>query len=168
VKKEVIPFFKAITSYTANKYYGVSKRMIIIRAPAIFRMVWRIAKNFYRAEVQKKMIFASKDYLNVLEQYMDTAVLPPCINPQGTGVTARGFPPRLEGGSIPEDLDYDNVSKASDTQCMYSKNGSGSFDTTSSSDGDYSDEPSDVSVACKKLLKGTFSIDEQSISITSL
>lgn len=151
VKKEVVPFFKAITSYTADKYYGVSKRMIIIRAPKIFCMVWQIAKNFYKPEVQKKMIFSSKDYLKVLDQYMDRQILPTCINPCGKGMTAQGFPPHLEGGTVPDELGTDETSISNNTQCIYDRNGSASFD---SADNAINERPI-VSVSCKPILKGS-------------
>ena len=162
VKKEVIPIFKDFVAYTADKYYGVSKRMIIIRAPAIFRMVWRIAKHFYDPEVQKKMIFASKDYLSVLEQYMPLSILPPCINPTGHGVTARGFPPNLNGGVIPDDVeDDDNASKTSKTTQWSANRSSYSFDSSCDDimEEQTKTQPSSVAVSCKPLLKGSLTGD---------
>ena len=76
--------------------------MIIIRAPHIFRIVWRIVKNFFSKESQDKMIFADSDYLAELEKYMDINVLPACINPNANGETAIGMPKSMVGGTIPE------------------------------------------------------------------
>lgn len=169
-KKDVINVFKELVSYTADKYYGVSKRMIIIRAPAIFRMVWRIAKNFYDPEVQKKMIFANKDYLGTIDQYMDRDILPPCINPKGHGVTARGFPPKLEGGLIPASLEVDDDeidTKA--TQPTYNRSTAASFD--SSSDSLAEDEPSSsagVAICCKPLVKGLLGGDNVTTELEGL
>ena len=90
--------------------------MIIIRPPTIFRMVWRIVQNFFQPEVRAKIVFADKDYLKTLSQYMDINVLPPSVYPQGTGAAARGFPPQFDGGLVPADFvdrDY-NISNDGD------------------------------------------------------
>lgn len=79
--------------------------MIIIRAPTIFRMVWRIAQSFFAPEVREKMIFAGKDHMETLDKYMDRRILPTCICPDGEGQAARGFPPSFEGGLVPTDFD---------------------------------------------------------------
>jgi CRAL/TRIO domain len=79
--------------------------MIIIRAPTIFRMVWRIAQSFFAPEVREKMIFAGKDHMETLDKYMDRKIFPACICPEGQGQAARGFPPSFEGGLVPPDFD---------------------------------------------------------------
>lgn len=169
-KTEVIQVFKELVSYTAERYYGVSKRMIIIRAPTIFRMVWQIAKHFYSPELQKKMIFAPKDYLSVIDQYMDRDILPPSVNPEGHGRAARGFPPNLDGGLIPADLDKDeevDVAAAADnndvdsqskgsstTQSVYTRSGADSF-ASSNGEAVMIPDASNPSVASKSLFKGS-------------
>jgi CRAL/TRIO domain len=98
----VMEFFKDIQTLNTEKYPGPIKRMIIIRAPAIFRVCWNIVKHFFPQSSRDKMIFAGKNYQKVLEKYMDLDVLPPCIWEDGKGEAATGLPPRMEGGMIPD------------------------------------------------------------------
>lgn len=138
--------------------------MIIIRAPAVFKMVWRVAKNFFRPEVREKMIFATGDHLECLAKYMDLNVLPPCIYPHGQGETARGFPPQLDGGLIPDDVDVDAVVdltppsqrlqplKDDDTAQTYRSRDSGSFSS-------YDSDASSV-VRVSVLVKGSLTLSE--------
>ena len=90
--------------YLLSYFLTIQQRMIIIRPPTIFRMVWSIVKNFFQPEVRAKIVFADKDYLKTLDQYMDRSILPPSVYPQGTGIAARGFPPQFEGGLVPTDF----------------------------------------------------------------
>ena len=68
------------------------QRIILIRAPPIFRLIWGVAKHFFRQTARDKMIFAGKDYEHILEKYMDLKVLPSCIIEGGHGVSAPGLP----------------------------------------------------------------------------
>lgn len=55
------------------------------------------------------MVFSNpKNYLEVLEKYIDLDILPPCIYSDGKGCVAIGMPPRLEGGLIPDDISDDD------------------------------------------------------------
>ncbi|CAB9513305.1 SEC14-like protein 5 [Seminavis robusta] len=153
MKKGVGAFFKEAVGYTADKYYGVAKRMIIIRAPSIFRMVWRIVQTFFAPEVRAKMVFAGKDHLATLREYMDIDILPPCINPDGHGQAARGFPPSFEAGLIPDDFDD------SDELCSYS--GNTAYSSFSSADSELtSSTTSNSSVSGKPLLKGSLKMSK--------
>jgi CRAL/TRIO domain len=69
--------------------------MIIIRAPSIFRYAWAVAKNCFRQSMRKKMIFASKNYLEVLDEFIPRNVLPPSIVEGGLGCVAMGMPPLI-------------------------------------------------------------------------
>ena len=100
LQPSVLGWFQQLMRITENYYPGPIKRMIIIRAPAIFRIGWATIKHFFSAESQDKMIFADSDHLAVLEKYMDLDALPSCINPTGKGETAIGMPKRMEGGLI--------------------------------------------------------------------
>lgn len=98
----VLGFFGELMQITEDYYPGPIKRMIIIRAPHVFRFVWKVVKNFFSQESQDKMIFADSDYLSVLDQYMDIDVLPSCINPKGHGETAIGMPSLMDCKPIPD------------------------------------------------------------------
>ena len=100
---KVLGWFKQYMELTGLYYPAPIKRVIIIRAPAVFRGIWKAVKHCFSAECREKMIFAGpKDHLEILSKYMDLDVLPPCINPEGRGTTAIGMPPSLEGGKIPD------------------------------------------------------------------
>ena len=102
LKPTVLEFFGEVQKMNQEKYPGPLKRMIIIRAPSIFRYVWLVARNFFPQSSREKMIFAGKNYLKELEKYIELDVLPPCIYEHGKGKPAPGLPPRMEGGIIPD------------------------------------------------------------------
>ena len=93
------------TARVAQDHYpGLAKRVIVIRAPKIFQMAWKIAKHFYDARVHHKFVFAEQDaYLDVLREYMDLDVLPSVIYDQGHGQPMPGWFEKIhmEGGRIP-------------------------------------------------------------------
>lgn len=104
---QVLSWFQAHMHMTDAYYAGPVKRVIIIRAPAIFCAIWSIVKHFFPQTARDKMIFAGhSNHLEVLSKYMDLDALPTCIYPQGTGETAEGMPKRMEGGRIPEYVGY--------------------------------------------------------------
>lgn len=83
-------------------YPDVAKKIIVIRAPVIFRAAWSFAKHLFPAYIQEKMEFCgSRNYLQVLGKYMDVDILPDCVNPAGHGAPRPGFPESFEGGLIP-------------------------------------------------------------------
>lgn len=103
--------------------------MIIIRAPALFRMGWALVKHIFPAPARKKMIFAGDDYLDVLDHFVNLDVLPPCINPVGHGCTAIGMPkmigecdPGQKKGLVEETQTTStcSFSEASDSEDFYS------------------------------------------------
>lgn len=91
------------------------QRMIIIRAPSIFRYAWAVAKHFFRQSLRRKMIFASKNYLRVLDEFVSRDVLPPSIAEGGIGKVAIGMPPLIG------DVDY----RYYDFHSQLVKNGTG-------------------------------------------
>ncbi|CAB9531082.1 SEC14-like protein 2 [Seminavis robusta] len=105
---QVLQFFKDVQSMNQERYPGPIKRMIIIRAPAIFRVCWNVVKHFFPPSSRKKMIFAGKHYHKDLEKYIDLEVLPPCIWEGGKGEPAPGLPRRIVGGPIPDHVRRDD------------------------------------------------------------
>jgi hypothetical protein len=185
LKSDCMAFFKELVSYTQEKYYAPSKRIIIIRAPALFRWIWSMAKPLFSQKVRDKMIFVTggkeDSYLQVLQDYMDLNVLPPCIYDQGQGTTVRGMPPFLQGGTIPPDATDDDMSVL-DTMAMYDTapprrtTSSSQWTAASSSFDSYDEELEDegsadldqssvttssaTSVTCRSLLKGSILHEE--------
>lgn len=104
IKAGVLPFLNESMRMTQQRYNGLAKRMIIIRSPSLFNIVWGMCKCAFPKGAQKKMIFSGPyDHLRVLNKYIDLEVLPPCIVPGGRGKPGIDMPPCLEGGLIPED-----------------------------------------------------------------
>ena len=80
-----------------------ANRVIIIRAPALFRYVWSFLKPFLTETVKEMItICTAADPLPELAEYVDLDVLPTCINPDGHGDVVPEFKPIVwEGGPIP-------------------------------------------------------------------
>jgi hypothetical protein len=80
-----------------------AKRVIIIRAPGLFRYAWSFLKPFLTETVKEMItICTAADPLPELAEYVDLDVLPPCINPKGHGKAWPEFGPIVwEGGPIP-------------------------------------------------------------------
>ncbi|CAB9497625.1 SEC14-like protein 5 [Seminavis robusta] len=112
----LLPLLQKTARVQQDCYAGWEKRIIIIRAPAIFKIIWAIAKHFFDKHVQDALIFGTKhDYLDVLEEYVELEDLPPEIAPQGK---AKGYPGyfqqvSLQGGSFQPDLIGSTTSKNS-------------------------------------------------------
>ena len=54
----------------------------MLRAPALFRILWNIARHFFDAHVQELLVFSTNsDYLEVVEKYIELKNLPSCVVP---------------------------------------------------------------------------------------
>jgi len=105
----VLAWFQSHMALTDAYYPGPIKRIIIIRAPVIFRIIWNVVKHFFPACSRDKMIFCGQsNYIKTLSQYMDVdGVLPPCLHAGGRGQVATGMPVGgLEAGRIPDSIGY--------------------------------------------------------------
>jgi CRAL/TRIO domain len=79
--------------------------MIVIRAPSLFNVVWGVCKYVFPKNALKKMVFSGpRNYLEVLDGFVDRNVLPPCIVPDGRGLVAVDMPSNLDGGIIPDHI----------------------------------------------------------------
>lgn len=158
MNRKVLDLFGEIMNISQTQYPGPFKRIIIIRAPSIFRYIWAVAKHFFRQSARDKMVFANKNYLDVLDTYIDRSVLPPSIAPGGRGKVAMGMPPLI--GDV--DLEKDHSTNGRFQKRKIALDASyGSFPGAASigdsDDGSASsDEFSnlDVSVSGSALLKG--------------
>lgn len=93
-------FYGFVTEMDTRYYPESNKKIIIIRAPGVFRFVWAVGKKFYDPKVVNKMEFCGADnYLSVLSRYVDLDVLPRCINPEGSG-EARAGSRNFDGGDV--------------------------------------------------------------------
>jgi CRAL/TRIO domain len=111
-------------------YYGsMAKRIIITKAPFVFRIVWSIAQHFCSDQLKKTIVFCNTKITQAtLDRYIDRSVLPPVLCADGgRGKPGVGFERcgNLEGGVMPEHLrmdSYENhikLSASSDTVNTY-------------------------------------------------
>lgn len=102
LKTGVIPMFRDIVKINQQRYCGLAKRIILLRAPTVFNFLWNIAKHFFPPEGQKLMVFTGpSNYLHVLDKYIDREVLPPCVCKEGRGSAVDIMPQNFEGGVLP-------------------------------------------------------------------
>lgn len=101
--KAILSLYGKIMRFDQDNYCETGKRLIIIRAPFLFRLIWALAKHFFDEGVVAKMTFTgSSDYQGVLGRYIDPAVLPVEIFPeQGQGEVATGMMYNFKGGKVP-------------------------------------------------------------------
>ena len=97
---KVTRFYSRVCDMDDRYYPETNKKIIIIRAPTLFRFVWAVVKRFFDPYVVSKMEFCGDNYCQVLEKHMDLAVLPPCIYPEGKGEAVAGLSPLFEGGNV--------------------------------------------------------------------
>mmetsp|Transcript_16734 Transcript_16734/g.25616 ORF Transcript_16734/g.25616 Transcript_16734/m.25616 type:complete len:356 (-) Transcript_16734:776-1843(-) len=88
---------KEFTKHGQQNYPEMVKKVIIVRAPPIIRVIWNIAKHFFKPNVVKKMVFVGpKDYKKVLSEYVDLKVLPKCLFDEGEGKPWPGMPHQID------------------------------------------------------------------------
>lgn len=85
-------------------YGGAAKRILVTKAPVIFRIVWSIAQHFCNESLKKSITFCNaKNTQEILDLYIDREVLPPVFCQQGKGRPGTGFAQStLEGGIMPK------------------------------------------------------------------
>ncbi|CAB9507739.1 SEC14-like protein 5 [Seminavis robusta] len=94
------------SSYIGQYYYpGLAKRIVVVRAPKVFRMAWGIAKHFYDEQSLRLLKFVTNDdYLEALQEFVDLEVLPPVMNGKGKQMPGYMEKVKLEGGRISEQM----------------------------------------------------------------
>ncbi|CAB9525290.1 SEC14-like protein 2 [Seminavis robusta] len=106
----LIPTLGTISRLLQDTYPELIKRVLIVRAPSIFKTIWGIVKHMFDKELRDLMIFATEgdDSNQLLERFIDVNVLPSCIHAEGAdGRVARGFEHVvMEGGLIPDEGTY--------------------------------------------------------------
>lgn len=104
----LLPLLQRTARISQDCYAGWGKRIILIRAPSIFKLIWSVAKHFFDQHIQDLIVFGNhSDYLEVLEEYIELENLPPCIAPkQGKAGAMPGYFEKvsLEGGPLDENL----------------------------------------------------------------
>jgi hypothetical protein len=102
LNRKVLSVFGAVTRLDQDNYPGVAKKIVLIRTPIVFRLVWGIVKHFFDPHVAAKMVFCGKDnYRQVLAEYVDLKVLPSAVVQEGEGAAIEGMPQNWNGGPLP-------------------------------------------------------------------
>ena len=84
-------------------YGGMAKRILIVNAPWVFRIVWSIAQHFCNDTLKRTIVLCNpRNSKATLDKYIDRAVLPPCMG--GTGRPGVGMPQDMTGGILPQGL----------------------------------------------------------------
>lgn len=100
----LLPLLNRTARISQDMYSGRVKRIILLRAPSIFKMIWSVAKHFFDQHIQDMIVFATvSDYLEVIQDYIDLENLPPCIAPEdGKAGAIPGYFEKvsLEGGTF--------------------------------------------------------------------
>ena len=133
----LLPVLGYLSRIIQDTYPEIVKRVLIIRAPSIFKMIWGLVKHFFDPELRDLMVFGTNDEnsQHVLEQYIDPNVLPKCIHPAGIdGPMARGYEHIIiEGGLIPPEGEYKTPehvkTKALEHAALARRNNAGTLNT---------------------------------------
>ena len=141
LRPALLGLLKTVARIGQDDYAGFGKRILILRAPRIFALAWKVAKHFFDAHIQQLLFFTTAaDYLDVCDEYFDRRALPPCMMCPTTADDGRGGPMpgffehvRMEGGPVP--TDWDRESKIS-TVAPTSTARKETADTGTTSDGD--------------------------------
>jgi len=157
-----------IMSRRGQDYYaGTAKRVIILRAPRMFKMAWNMVKHFVDPQMQELIeISSAGDYLDVWDKYMTRESLPTCMgNPDPTRndceeMMMPGYfqHVKMEGGSIPQNIPYKDIKKDVATGAATTRMETASLtDDESLSGGDEQQQPLSlpkVSARSFSLLRG--------------
>lgn len=104
----LLPLLQRTARVSQDYYAGWGKRIILIRAPSIFKFIWSVARHFFDQHIQDLIVFGNhSDYLEVLEEYIELENLPPCIAPkQGKAGAMPGYFEKvsLQGGPLDKNL----------------------------------------------------------------
>jgi CRAL/TRIO domain len=100
--RPLLNVYHEVMQLDQNNYPETCKKLLIIRAPALFRMVWMVIKHFFDPGVIQKMVFCSPaNYRQVLQEHIhDLKILPSCIVPEGEGAARKGMPCNFQGGRL--------------------------------------------------------------------
>lgn len=162
IRRDLVPLVQVSSRVIQDNYIGGEKRIILLRAPYIFRTAWSLIKTFFDAEVQKKIIVTGeKDYLDVLDKYMDRSVLPSVICPEfGKGGAMPGFEHIVwEGGPPPAGYQRKESFETTPTEAS-------SISTSGDSTGSLSDMYGDTLATTRSVGIQSQSIGKGSLTMT--
>lgn len=152
MKPGLLPLFRSIMEVSQNHYCGMAKRIFVIKAPRIFKLVWSLTHHFLNDQMKDLLVFCSEsEYEEVLSKYMNIRHLPSCIYKHGRGEGGVGMPKELNLGLCPPPSPHDqDLARVDDI---------GGYATTSSSRGRRLDE-GNVGVKVGRLCGGAIPTEE--------
>jgi hypothetical protein len=104
ITTKVVKLFQQVMRFDQDNYPDATKKILVIRAPAIIGIAWGIAKHFFDRHVVEKMEFTGEsNWKEVVSKYMDLAILPPSLCQEGRGGPLEGLPYNFDGGLVPLD-----------------------------------------------------------------
>jgi len=97
-----LKLFKEFRRIDDQHYPCGNKRVIILRAPKLFKQAYAITQVFLSTRLKDNLIVTdANDYLEVLDKYLDRAILPSDICVEGKGRAFEGLNNHFKGGVLP-------------------------------------------------------------------
>jgi len=114
VRPHLMLLLQEILRCIQDYYPNLCKKVVMLRGPLLFKLTWFTIKGFFDANLRKSIVVTdSSNYLEVLDEMIDRAVLPQIVQ-GGKGDAVHGFNVVWTGGEIPDDDDilaeYSSVS----------------------------------------------------------
>ena len=98
----LVSLYGELVRIDQENYPESAKKIIVIRTPALFRVVWNLVRGFFDPYIVEKLEFCGeKDVEKCLSKYLDLSVLPAAVLPnKGKGHSEVGMPVNFEGGKF--------------------------------------------------------------------
>jgi len=82
-------------------YPESAKKLIILRVPSVFHVIWKVIRGMFDDGVVEKMVFlGSRNFEKKLSEYVDLEILPDCIVGIGKGTAIEGMSSNFKGGPL--------------------------------------------------------------------
>jgi len=105
IRPQLMTMLQDCLRIVQDYYPNISKRIIILRAPMVFKLLWGIMKHFMDENMRNAMIMTTPyNYKEVLDKFVDRKVLPPIVE-GGKGEAQPGYDVYWPGGPLPDDID---------------------------------------------------------------
>jgi len=100
-----VKLFKEFRRIDDQDYPCGNKRVIILRAPKLFKQAFYLTQAFLSKRLKDNLIVTdANDYLEVLDKYVDRAILPSDICVEGKGRAYEGLNNNFKAGLLPKQI----------------------------------------------------------------
>jgi len=106
VAPKVLNLYRDVMTKDQKHYGDMVKKIVIIRAPALFTMGWAVVKQVMRQNILDRVEICGDNYMEELDKYVDRELLPSCIYEHGKGEarpTKFRQTPSFEAAVFPQD-----------------------------------------------------------------